>query len=171
VVHVHPEDLPASVGADADRDDDCMGHGPVVDAGPAIPGVEEHVPVGGVLQRPVPERGDLGVEILADPAHLGLADTGVRSEGLDQVVDLAGAHAMQMGLHDDREQDLVDPPAALQQAREERPGPQLRDPQFQVSRRGRQRPGTGSVADRRAGLGALPGPGADHALGLRVINA
>jgi hypothetical protein len=72
-----------------------------------------------VGQRPVPERGDFLVEVSADPADLALADARVGAQGLDQVVDLAGAHAVQVGLHDHREQRLVDPATPLQQRREE----------------------------------------------------
>ena len=167
VADVHPEDLTTTIGADADRDDDRLRHDPLVHAGLAVGGVEEHVRVRGVLQRPVPERGDLSVEVLADPAHLGLGDPGVRAQGLDQVIDLAGGHPVQVGLHHHGEQGLIDPPA-LQQGREERPRAQLRDPQFQLARHGRQGPGPGAVTDRRAGLGAFPEARADHALSLRV---
>ncbi len=48
-------------------------------------------------------------------AHLALGDAAVGPDGPDQVVDLAGAHPMQVGLHHHREQPLVDPAAALQQ--------------------------------------------------------
>ncbi len=80
------------------------------------------------------------VEVGADLAHLRLADTGVRAQRCDQVVDLAGGHAVQVGLHHDGEQGLVDPAAALEHRREDRPGAQFRDPQFEVSGGGRQDP-------------------------------
>jgi len=57
---------------------------------------------------------------------------------------------MQIGLHDDREKCLVDATAAFQQRWEERPPSQLRDPQFQIPSRRRQRPRPGPVALRRA---------------------
>jgi hypothetical protein len=53
---------------------------------------------------------------------------------------------MQVGLHDHREQGLVDPAAPLQQAGKERPGPQLGDPQLQIPRRGGQHPRAMAVA-------------------------
>jgi hypothetical protein len=69
---------------------------------------------------------------------------------------------VQVGLHHDRDQGLVDPAAPLQQAGEERPGPQLGDPQLQIPGRGRQQPRPVPVALGNAGLGALVGGGADH---------
>jgi hypothetical protein len=39
-------------------------------------------------QGAVAEGGDLGVQIGADPGHLGLGDAGVRAQGADQIVDL-----------------------------------------------------------------------------------
>jgi hypothetical protein len=62
------------------------------------------------------------------------------------VVDLAGRHAVQVGLHHHREQRLIHPPAAFEQRREERSGAQLRDPQLQIARCGGQ--GAGAVRAR-----------------------
>ena len=140
----------------------------MVDAGLAVGRVEEHVRVRRLRQGTVAERRDLLVEVLADPRHLRLGDPGVRAESLHQVIDLPGAHAMQVCLHDHREQRLVDPAPALQQAREERSRPQLRDPQLQISGRRGQQSLSGPVSDRRAALGAFQEAGTDHALGLRI---
>src|SRR5438034_3465357 len=49
-----------------------------------------------------------------------LRDPAVRAERLDQIIDLAGRGAVQVSLHDHREQRLINPPAPLQQPREER---------------------------------------------------
>jgi hypothetical protein len=62
---------------------------------------------------------------------------------------------MQIRLHDDGEQGLVDPPAALQQAGEERPRPQFRDPQLQIPSRGCQQPLPVPVALGKPRLGPL----------------
>ena len=59
-------------------------------------------------------------------------------------------------------QGLIDPAARLQQRREERPDPHLRDPQLDVTRRCRQQPGPGPVALVRAGLDPLVRRGADR---------
>jgi hypothetical protein len=81
---------------------------------------------------------------------------------------------MQVGLHHHREQRLVDPAAPLQQAGEERPGPQLGGPQLQVPGRGGQQPRAMPIALGEPGLGALVWSSADHAgeLGLdeRLID-
>ena len=149
VADVEPEHLTAPVGGDAGGDHHRLGHHPPVHPGLAVGRVEEHVRVGDPGQGPVPERADLLVEVRADPRHLGLADPGVRAQRLDQVVDLPGRDPVQVGLHDHREQRLVDPAPALEQRGEERPGPQLRDPQLQVTRGRGQRPRPRPVALRR----------------------
>jgi hypothetical protein len=60
----------------------------VVDAGLAVGRVEEHVRVRRARERPVAERTDLLVEVLADPPDLRLGDPGISAEGLGQVIDL-----------------------------------------------------------------------------------
>jgi hypothetical protein len=69
---------------------------------------------------------------------------------------------MQVGLHDDGEQGLVDPPAPLQQRGEERPRAELGDAQLQVTGGGGQQPGPVAVALGQALWAALMGAGADH---------
>ena len=67
---------------------------------------------------------------------------------------------MHVGLHHHCVQGPVDPPAALQQAREEAPLTQFRDAQLDVTGRGRQQPRTVTVPLRRALFGTLEAPGA-----------
>src|SRR5581483_1024818 len=50
------------------------------------------------------EGGHLDVQVRADPAHLGPGDLAISAERLDQVIDLAGRGAVQVRLHDHREQ-------------------------------------------------------------------
>jgi hypothetical protein len=102
------------------------------------------------------------IKVSADPADFALADAAVGTKRPHQVVDLAGAHPMQIGLHHHREQRLVDPAAPLQQAGEERPGPQLGDAQLQIPGRGGQHPGSVPVALRQPIMAALVRRGADH---------
>lgn len=149
------EDLPPPVGGDADRDHDSLRDHAAADAGFAVGRVEEHVRVGLIRERSVAERGDVLVQVRADPRHLGLRDAGIRAERFDEVVDLPGRDAVDVRLHHDREQRLVNPAAPLQQRREERPGAQLRDPQLQLARCGRESAGAGAVALRGAVRGAF----------------
>jgi hypothetical protein len=79
-----------------------------------------------------------------------------------QVIDLAGADPVHIGLHDHREQGLVDPPAPPQQAGEERPGPQPGEPQLQAPGRGRQHPWPVAVALGQPLGRPLMWGGADH---------
>lgn len=148
VTHVEAEDFPASVGGNTDRDDNSLGHDPVPDAGFAVGGIKEHV--GEVLAREgaVTELGDLCVQTGADPGHLRLRDPCVSTECLDQVVDLSGRDAVDVGLHHDSEQRLIDPAPALEQGWEERPLPQLRNLQRQIPSGRRQRAGTRAVPQR-----------------------
>ena len=88
-------------------------------------------------------------------------DPGIHTEGADQVVHRPRGHAVHVGLHDHRVQGPIDPPATLEQRREERPGAQLRDLRLDVSDRGRDRLRAVAVAVGRAALGALVAVGAD----------
>jgi ribosomal protein L37AE/L43A len=156
------------VGAHPGGDDHGLGHHPAPDPGLAVGRVQEHVGEPRLGQRPVTKRPDLLIQARADPRDLTLGDPGVGPQGLDQVIDLPGADPVQVGLHHDREQGLVDPAAPLEQRGEERPGAQLGDPQVQVPGRRRQHPVPRPVAQRCAGIGALPGAGADHRRRLGV---
>jgi hypothetical protein len=162
VAHGEAEDLAAAVTTHPGGHHHRLGDHPAVDPGLAVGSVHEHI--GELLagQRAVPERRDLAVEVGTDPAHLALGDAAVGTQGPDQVVDLAGAHAMEIGLHHHREQGLVDPAAPLQQRGEERPHPQLGDAQLQIPRRGRQQPWAVAVALGESLGRALVGCGADH---------
>jgi hypothetical protein len=145
VAHGEPEHLAPAISPDAGGDHYRLRHHAVVHPSLAVGRVQEHVGEGLLGQAAVAERAHLLVEISADPRHLAFGDAGVRAEGFDQVIDLAGRHAVQVGLHHHREQRLVDPAAAFQQAGEERAGAQFRDPQLQIPRGGRQRAGAVAV--------------------------
>jgi hypothetical protein len=47
------------------------------------------------------------IEVLADPGDLGLGNPGVGPERLDFGLDLAGRNPVQIGLHHDCVEDLV----------------------------------------------------------------
>ena len=69
VADVEAEDLTVAVGAYRGGDHHGLGDHPPVDPGLAVRRVQEHVRVGVGLQRAVAERGDLLVEVGADPRH------------------------------------------------------------------------------------------------------
>ena len=171
VADVEPEHLPAAVGGHPGGDHHRLRDHPPVHPRLAVGRIEEDIRVGDLGQRPVPERADLLIQVRADPGHLGLADPGVGTECLDQVVDLPGRDPVQVGLHDHREQRLIDPPPPLQQGGEERPGPQLRDPQLQITGGRGQRPRTAPVALRGPFRAAFPWARTDHMVSSASINA
>ena len=75
----------------------------------------------GAVQRPLQEGLDLGIEPLADAAHLRAQDAGLQADRGDQGVHLAGGDAFDPGLHDHRVERLIDPPPGLEDRREEAP--------------------------------------------------
>ena len=75
---------------------------------------------------------------------------------------------MDIGLHHNGEQGLVDAAAALEQGGEERPGAQLRDFQVEVPGRGAQRPWPGAVAVGCAVAGAFKRGSADKCARFRI---
>jgi hypothetical protein len=93
-----------------------------------------------VVQPARPECGDDLIEAGADPRDLRLGDPRVDAEGGNQVVDGPSRDAADVGLHDDCVQRLVDAAAGLEDDREVRPLPQLRDPQLHVAGLGGQQP-------------------------------
>ena len=124
--------------------------------------------VPGLAQVAVAERGHFPVQIRTNPGHFGLGDASVGAEGLDQVVDFPGRDAVEVGLHHDGEQGLVDPPTLLEQGGEERPGAQLRDLQIKVPSRRAQGSWSGAVAIRGAVAGAFKRGGADERARFRI---
>jgi len=118
IADVEPEHFPAAVGGHADGDDHRLGDDTVVDGGLAIRGVEEHVGVARHAEV-ASERGHFPVEIGADPRHFRLGDAGVGAEGLDQIVDFPRRDTVEVSLHDDGEQGLVNASASLEDGGEE----------------------------------------------------
>ena len=110
-----------------------------------------HLHVGGVepqigpvaLQRSIEEAVDLIVDLAAQPGDLALGDAR-HPHRLNQIVDRAGRHALDVGLLDHRSQRLLGHPPRLQEAREVAPLPQLRD--LQLDRAGPRLPGPVAVA-------------------------
>jgi hypothetical protein len=92
-----------------------LGDDAVPDPGFAVGRVEEDV--GEVLggKSAVTKLDDFRIQARADAGYFGLRYPGVRTECFDEIIDLAGGDAVDVGLHHDREQCLVDAAAALQQ--------------------------------------------------------
>ncbi len=118
----------------------------MIDPGLAVGRVEEHIGEPLIGQRPVPEGAHLGVQVSADTGDLVFGDRRIGAQRFDQIINLAGGGAVQIGLHHHREQALIDPAAPLQQRREKRTGPQLGDPQLEIPGDRGQRSRSRSVA-------------------------
>ena len=162
VTDVDAEHLAVAVDRHRGGDDHRPRHDPVLVTSLDVGGVEVHVRHGDVIEAPGPERGDL----LSIPAQIRdtvdfdtpdsqpSARTRSSTFRVDVPVDVGG--------HDHRPQGPIDPTARLEQLREERPDPQLRDPQLDVPRRRRQQPGPRPVALGRPSVGPFVGLGADR---------
>lgn len=160
------DDFAAAVLGDAGGDDDRLRDDAVVDTCLDVGGVEEEVREADVVQRAGPEGVELCVEVRAYPGDLALGYPGVGAKGFDEVVDGAGGHAVDVCLHDDRVEGLVDAPPALEEAGEEASGPQFGDGEFQVAGLRGHRLLPVAVAPGRAGLGVFAPLGADLCGGL-----
>ena len=90
------------------------------------------------LQRSIKEAVDLIVDLAAQPGDLALGDAR-HPHRLNQIVDRAGRHALDVGLLDHRSKRLLGHPPRLQEAGEVAPLPQLRD--LQLDRAGPGLPG------------------------------
>ena len=117
---------------------------------------------GDVVEAAAAEHADFFIDPGADPRHRRLRHPGLTPQSSDQVVDLAGRGPGRVRGHDHTPQCLVDPAAGLEQAREERPDPNLRDPQLDIAGRGRQHPRAGAVPLVRSGLAAFVWSGTDR---------
>lgn len=155
VADIDTEHLAVAVGSQAGGDHDRFGDHLAVLTHVQVGSVEPHVHEPDVIQPAGAQHGDVGVDLSADPRHGRLRDARVTTERLHEVVDLAGRGASDVRRHDHRPQRPIDPPARLEQFREVAPRSQLRDPDLDITRRGRQQLRAVSVALRRALRGAL----------------
>jgi hypothetical protein len=140
VADLDTQHLPVTGTGDTGGHHDSAGDDPPPDPALQVGSVREHVREPGVVEAAVAESVELPVELSADPRHLALGDPRSDPKRLDQVVDLAGRHAVHVRLHHHREQGPIDPAAPLEQAREERALPQLRDRQLDIPGLGVQDP-------------------------------
>ena len=113
---VDADDLPAAGLVHAIGDHQRLVAHPAGLADPLDLGVQPQVRVG-ALQGPLTEHPDLLVQAAAQPRHLVLGQV-VQAQLLDQPVDLAGGHPVDVGLLHDGDQGLFGPPARLQEAGE-----------------------------------------------------
>ena len=161
VAERHPEDLPPALAADTRRHDKGLRDDSAAVADVEVGGVEEQVREPGVIDPAVQELLHRFVDLGADPGHRGPRDTGVVAQRSDELVDLAGAHPVDPRLADHRVEGLVHPPPRVQQRREERPLPQLRELKVDLTGRSRERLRPSPVAAGRAFRGAFVTAGAD----------
>jgi hypothetical protein len=127
-----------------------------------VGGVEADIRELDMAQGAVLEGRALHIEAGADPRYLRAGDPRADPQRLDQVIHTARRDALHIRLGDHRVQGLIDPPARLEQTREERPRPQLGDLQLHVPGLGGQQPRPVPVALRGSRLAALVALGADR---------
>jgi hypothetical protein len=120
--------------------------------------VQPHVGVGR-LERALAEPGDDLVQLAAEARDGALVDSR-QAQSLDQLVDLARAHALEVGLLDHRHQRPLGLPPGFQQRREVRAFAQLGDAQRDVAHPRAPRALAVAVAVGRAPLAALVPAGA-----------
>jgi hypothetical protein len=126
-----------------------------------VGGVQVDVGELDVIETPGAEGADDVIETGADPRHLRLGDPRVHPQRGHEIIDGAGGHPVDVGLHHHRVQGLVDASTRFQDRREERPLAELGDAQLDVTGLGRHQMGSGAVAVGGAGLGALIAASAD----------
>ena len=135
VTDVNTEDFAPALSGDPSRDNHRTRHNLAqsVVADVKVGGVEVHVRECGVTKGAVAERVNAFIKPGADARHLRFGDAGLDTESGDKVINGSCRHTVDVSLHDDRVQGLVDATARVQQAGEVRPGPQLRDAELQVT--------------------------------------
>ncbi len=155
-------------GSDAHRHHTGDGGDPVELSDLVKGGIEDHIGAR-LVDRSRSERLDLLVPHLAEPTDLRLGDA-VDPQRFDEVVDLAGGNAFDVGLDHDRVQGPLGPATGLEQTREVGAAGDLGDLEFDGPDAGV--PGAGAIAvSLRAALGAaLVGQGADLGADLGLHN-
>ena len=141
-----PEHLPIALARDADGDDRRLAHHAAIDPHLVVRGIDPQIPVL-ARERPRAKRRHHGIELAADARHLRLRDA-VQAERLHQLVDLPRRDAVHVGFLHDRQQRVLGPPARLQQRREIRPRPHLRNRQLDRAHPRVPRPHPAPVAIR-----------------------
>ena len=161
VAHVYAQDLSVPGGRHAGHHHYGTRHHPALHPSLHVGGVAEQIGKAHVPEGSGAERFQVLVELSADPAHLGLRHPRGRPERLDQVVDLAGGHPVDIRLHDHGEQGPVDAPAPLQDGGEEAAPSELGDGQVHIPCLGGEHTSPMPVALGRAAIAALVRSGPD----------
>jgi hypothetical protein len=137
VADVETEDLAAAVSGDPGGDD----HGHRDDLGGGVADVQVgrvEIDVGDSVWSSRRVRNAVTTSSspaqIRDTSDLEMPESTPRA---DQIVDRPGRDTADVGLHHHRIERLVDPAAGLEDDREERPLPQLRDPRLDVAGLGR----------------------------------
>ena len=163
-----PEHLPLASGRDADRHDHRPGDHLPAGRIPAVQvrRIEVDVGVAAELQRPVQEGLHLGVEPLADAAHLRFGNAALTLQRRHQLVDFAGGDARDVGLHHHGPQGPIHPAAGFQQRGEEAARAEAWDAQLDVAGRCGQQTLPAAVAVAPPLGGALMAIGSKGSSGL-----
>ena len=127
---IHPEHFAlAGRRIEPDRDDDRHVHHAVILPHFQEGGVDPNVRID-PIEFAGAEALHLGIQLFAQAADLALADA-IQTQGFDQVVDTARAHALHVGLAHGRHQGSLRSLAGLQQARKEAAITDAGDPQLE----------------------------------------
>jgi hypothetical protein len=117
---------------DANRDDHRYRDDAAVVTHLQVGRIQPHIrPV--ALERPVEEGLDLVIDLAAEPRHLALGDT-AHPHRLDEIVDRARRHTLDIGLLDHRRQRLLRHTPRLQEPWEVAALPELRNAQLHRAR-------------------------------------
>ena len=152
--------MPVSSQSDGDHDRfrDDLAVLADMNVGRVEPDVDERL----MIQPACPQHMHVGVDLGADPRHRRLRDPRLTTQRLHQVVDLPRRGAGDVRGHDHRPQRFVDPPARLEQLREERALAELGDTDLDITARCRDQLRAMPVALRHALAGAFAGCGTDR---------
>jgi hypothetical protein len=154
---VQADHLAVSAVGDGVGDDERLGDHAAAVTDLDVLGVQPQVRVGR-RQLAAAELVDMLVELGAHPADAVLAHP-VDAELLDEPIDLAGADAVDVGLHHHADDRLLTAPARLKKAREvRRPRARAGDREIDLADPGLPRPLAIPVQMRHAALDTLPGP-------------
>ena len=153
VTDVDPDDLTVPVPTHGGSDHHGLGHDPPVLPHLQVGRVKPQVDERDAVQTALPQLCDVLIDVGTDPRHGRLRHARVAPQRLDEVIDLPGRRAGDVGGHDLRPQGPANPAARLEELTEVAALAQLRHPDLDVARRDRQQLGTVTVALDRAGRG------------------